>query len=98
MNIHLHIGSIVLDGVDLMAGERHSLRDAVARELTRMLQQPDAAAWFDRPRDVASAAGGAFPLRLRESGQSLGPQLARAVYGSLAPTTTDVGNSSRGTS
>lgn len=85
MNIALHMERLVLDGVELAPGQRNLLQAALEAELTRLL------ATGGLPPSLAQAAPlpniAAPPIEFAPDGDPvrLGQQIARSVYGSLAP-------------
>ncbi|MDC8757012.1 hypothetical protein [Janthinobacterium fluminis] len=85
MNIELRMERLILDGIDVPAGQRHLLQAAVEAELSRLLTERGVAPGLTQGALVAelaaepiALAGGGDPLRL-------GQQIAQSVFGSIAP-------------
>jgi hypothetical protein len=80
--IRLHVGTVVLDGIDLAPGDRGRFRAALEGELGRLLAEGGV--------HPAIAGGGAYP-RLRAANPvdgaagaaALGRQVAHGVYGEM---------------
>jgi hypothetical protein len=85
MNIALHMERLVLDGVVITPAQRALLQTALEGELALLLGEgglPPALAQGAQPASIGAApiafAPGGDPVRL-------GQQIARSVYGALAP-------------
>jgi hypothetical protein len=84
MNIQVHIERLILDGLNIMPGQRHLLQAAVETELTRLFAEDGVPSTL--------ALGGAWPvlstggIQLTASSEpaQLGQQIAQAVYGGVA--------------
>ena len=81
--IELHIEELVLHG--FAPGDRASIGAAVQAELVRLLAEHGAPAGWGRGADAAAERldGGEFALAPGARADSIGAQVARAVYGSL---------------
>ena len=83
MNVNLHIDRLILDGVNMVSGQRHLLQASVESELARLLT--------DGGVSSRIAAGGALPHvsanDIQFSGGNdpvqLGRQIAQSVYGGI---------------
>ncbi len=83
-DIYLHIDRLILDGIDLPAGQGAAVQAALAGELSRLLTEGGLAG--------SLAGGGAFDsvpaagIHLGEpaSPAALGRQIARSVYGGIS--------------
>ncbi|HEX5870551.1 MAG TPA: hypothetical protein VFY65_09055 [Longimicrobium sp.] len=80
--IRVHIGRLVLDGIDLGPADRPLVRAALEAELVRLLGEggiaPDYAAGGATPRLRAPAV-----VDASADAASLGRQIANAVYGGI---------------
>ena len=80
-DIHLHIERVILEGIDLPAGQAGAMRAALAAELTRLLTEGGL--------DSSLAQGGAFAqapdaaATLTDTTAGMGRQIAQSVYGSI---------------
>ena len=84
MTIHLHIDTLVLDGVPVEVGDGEAVRAAVVEELTRLFAS--GAGVPDLRSGGARASVPAEGIRLTE-GQTpaaLGQQIGQAVYGGIS--------------
>jgi len=79
--IEVRINELVLDGFQPAA--RHRIGEAVERELTRLLSEQGAPEVLMRSKEMADLAGGSFPMNPRTEAESIGEQVARAVYGGM---------------
>jgi hypothetical protein len=72
MNVRLHIGRVVLDGIDVAAGDRPRLKAAIESELARLVAE--------RGLSAELARGGAFPS-LRTAGMTVTPNATPSHLG-----------------
>jgi hypothetical protein len=79
-NIELNIEELVLHGFS--PGDRHSIGEAVERELTRLLADRGVPQSLERGGEIANMDGGAFEVADSRA-QVVGAQVAKAVYGGL---------------
>ena len=77
----IHIDELVIHGVDV--GSRRRLGAAVEAELARLLAQPGALAHLDADRTVDVVEAGAISLGPRPRAESIGAQIAEAVFHGL---------------
>jgi len=80
-SVSLHIEEIVLHGFDPRG--RYAVGDAVQHELTRLLTQRGVPPSLGEARGAERLDAGSFSSARDARPQSLGAQLARAVYGGL---------------
>lgn len=79
MNVNLHIDSIILDGLDLAAGQREFLQQVVANELTTLFAREGLATSHGNASEVGSISGGT--ICLGATGPTLlGHQLAQSIH------------------
>jgi len=84
MNINLHIGQLVLEGLPLTPGQDRAVQIELAGELTRLLEK----------RGIGGLSGPALPylslppIQLSPDGPPAqwGRQIARTLFAGLAPT------------
>jgi hypothetical protein len=79
--IRLHISELALNG--FAAGDRHLIGDAVELELARMLATQDMPSKFATDGQMGHLDGGSFNIAPNASGETVGRQIAQAVYESL---------------
>lgn len=82
MDIRLQIDHLVLDGIDLSAGESAHLQDHLIRELTGLLEQRG----LSGEKGVASDPRVPTTIRIpvRANARTLAPQIAHAIHSNLA--------------
>ena len=84
-NIKLHIEELALHG--FAPGDRHSIADAVERELSRLLTdqfaEPGSSSLLAANAETARLDAGAFQVDPRSKPNSIGTQIAQAVHGGL---------------
>lgn len=82
MNINLHIERLVLEGINVVPGERHLLQASVESELTRMLinggLSPSLVKTINRPQ----LSTGDIQLTGNNAKQ-IGQQTAQSIYGGI---------------
>jgi hypothetical protein len=81
MHVDLEIGELILRGVAW--NDRVRVADALERELTRLLAQHGVPSPLTRGAGAPEVQAGAIHVGHGTSPQSVGRQLAAAVYGSL---------------
>jgi hypothetical protein len=81
-NIELHIDELVLHG--FAPADRHAIGTAVEQALARLLTEGGVPARLTTSGTVSHLDGGAFEVGPRSSTDSIGAQVAQAVYGRLA--------------
>jgi len=79
--IELNIEELVLHG--FAPGDRYRIGEAVEQELTRMLADRGVPKSMEGDREVASVDGGAIEVATGSRAETVGMQVARAVYGGL---------------
>lgn len=82
MNINLHIERLVLDGVNLAAGQRHLLQASVETELTRLLTDGGLAPSLARGSALPKLSGSGIQMTTSNPIQ-IGRQIAQSVYGGI---------------
>jgi hypothetical protein len=80
-NIELNIDELVLHG--FAPGDRHSIGEAVERELTRLLADGGVPQSLERGGDIGHVDGGAFEVAPDPRAKVVGAQVAKAVYEGL---------------
>ena len=78
--VSLHIERLVLDGLDVAAGEQHWLQAAVETELARLLTEGSGADRLGSPAAIPRIAGPTLRLDRGSAPARLGEQIAGAVY------------------
>ena len=83
MNVRLHIDRLVLDGIAVAEVDRPHLREAVERELARLIGEGGVNSSFEpaRPGPLSTVATCGFGRE--SSAHDLGTQIAGALYGGL---------------
>jgi hypothetical protein len=82
-NINLHIGSLILDGIDIPPHQRPVLQRAVESELARLLSEQGLASGLAGGGAVRELLGGSIQSGEGNGPAAFGQQIARAVYGGL---------------
>jgi hypothetical protein len=85
MSIRLHIESLILEGLSLSPVERTRLERALVAELTRSLGEADSAHALGKLGVMSGLSARGISIDARDGGVSIGAQIARSIYGSLAP-------------
>jgi len=80
-NIELHIEELVLHGFE--PGDRHRIGEAVQRELTRLFGELGAPARLFHDVESRRVDAGSFEVAREMRGETIGVQVAQAVYGGL---------------
>lgn len=83
MNINLHIGSLILDGIDLPPQQRPVLQQALEMELARLLSEQGLASGLTQGGAVRELTGGTIQVGTGDDPVAFGQQIARAVYGGI---------------
>ena len=81
VNAEVHIEELVLEG--FAQGDPSQIRDAVGRELVRLLREQGVPSSLSRCREAARLDGGAFQTESGVSAEAVGKQVALTVYGGL---------------
>lgn len=79
-SVELHIEELVLHGFD--PANQYAIREAVERELTRLLTE-QGSPMITQDFEVAHVNGGTINMKAGFSSEATGLQLARAIYGGL---------------
>ena len=82
MTIHLHIEHLLLDGIDLPAGQEPLLQSIVATELAQLMTAGGLAPVFQAEGTYGRIQGDTLAMTNPQA-QTLGPQIAGAVYGGM---------------
>lgn len=85
MSIHLHVDSLILEGLSLSPVERTCLEHAFVAELTRSLRESDSAEAFGKLGVLPRLSAPGISIDAKDNGASIGAQIARSIYDSLAP-------------
>jgi hypothetical protein len=79
--LDIHIEELVLRG--FAPGERYSIGAAVERELTRLLVEQGVPPLFARDNEARNLDAGWFLAAAEVRGETVGTQIAQAVYGGI---------------
>ena len=82
MNINLHIERLILDGVELNAGQRRLLHRSVEAELGRLLTQGGVAKELAGGAAVSQVSASGIRLAANDPAR-MGRQIAQSVYGGI---------------
>ena len=82
MNLELEIEELMLDGFS--AADRDRIAQAVHVELERLFAENGVPASFEAGGNVATIDGGSFEAAPDSSPESVGAQVARALYGGMS--------------
>jgi hypothetical protein len=80
-NVELHIEELVLRG--FAPGDRYRIAGAVERQLVHLLATGGVGPPLAQDGEVAHVDGGAFDVAPGSSAETVGGQVAQAVYGGL---------------
>lgn len=80
--VSLHIETLVLDG--FAPGDRHRIREAVQREIERLVSTQRLPPLLSREGAIARLDGGVFKVAPSAKADVIGSQIAQAVYGGLS--------------
>lgn len=83
MRIHVHVESLVLDGVPVEEAGLPRVKEALAAELGRLLEEGGLARELAAGGAFAARRGGALHLTSARTPPALGREIGRAVYGGL---------------
>jgi hypothetical protein len=78
----VHIEELLLHG--FAPGDCYRIGEAVERELTRLFAEPGVPPSLTQGREVARLDGGSFEAASASKPDTIGAQVARAVYGGLS--------------
>lgn len=81
-NIELHIEELVLHG--FAPGNRHAIGEAVELELTRLFNEQGMLPSFEKNARIESLKGGEFNVAQGAQAETIGTQIARAIYKGIA--------------
>jgi len=81
MNLEFHIEELHLEGFSFR--DRHLIGAAIERELARLYAERGAAPSLLYDREVAQLNAGAFNVAPNARPETIGAQVAQAVYGGL---------------
>jgi hypothetical protein len=80
-SVELHIEELVLDG--FAPANRYAIRDKIERELTRLFSEEGAPTAITQDGEIAQLDRGAFEISGAYNSETIGMQLAKAIYGAL---------------
>lgn len=83
MSVRLHIERLVLEGIELGAGERPLLQAAMEAELGRLLTEGGIGTGLSGGGAVPSVRASGFEMGAEHDPGRLGRQIAGSVYGGL---------------
>jgi len=78
-NIEVHIEELVLHG--FASKDRYLIGEAVQRELTRLFTEQGVPAFLSQSGEIARLDGGSFNVAAGSKAETIGAQVAQAVYG-----------------
>ena len=81
-NVELHIEELVLHG--FASGDRHRISIAVQHELARMFAEREMPSSLFQSGEAVRLNGGTFTVVPGSQAETLGVQVAQAVYGGLS--------------
>lgn len=81
-SVELYIEELVLHG--FAPGDRHRISDAVERELSRLVAEQGAPGLFGGDAELMQVNAGEFNLKEKASPESVGAQVAQAIYGAMS--------------
>jgi hypothetical protein len=84
MNINLHIERLVLEGVNIAAGEGHLLQNVVVTELTRILTDGGLSSSIAQGSGLPHISASGIQLKDGNNLTQIGQQIAQSVYGGLS--------------
>jgi hypothetical protein len=80
-SVELHIEELVLHG--FAPGDRYQIGDTVQNELTRLFAEQGAPGWLSQGGEVERLDGGTFGMAPGSKAETVGAQVAQAVYTGL---------------
>lgn len=83
MNVRLRIDRLVLDGIAVPEIDRPQLREAVERELARLIGEGGVSTSFETGTAWPAVDGGDLRIQQGVSARDLGVEIAGALYGGL---------------
>ncbi len=81
-NVELHIEELVLRG--FAPGERYRIGEAMERELVRLFDEQGVPPSLARGSEIERLDGGAFEVAHGSKSETVGAQVAQAIYGGLS--------------
>ena len=81
--VSLHIERLILDGLDVAAGQQQVLQAAVEIELAQLLTEAGGTAGLGGPAAIRRVAGPAIRVERGDAPAQLGEQIAGAVYAGI---------------
>lgn len=78
-NIELHIEELVLHGFS--QGDRYRIAEVVERELAQLFAEHGVPRSFSNGSEIERLDGGAFEMKQGSKAETIGSQVARAIYG-----------------
>ena len=81
-SVELHIEELVLHGFD--PANRYAIGEAVKRELTRLFTEQGAPTAITQDGEIVQVDIGAFEMSAGFNAETIGIQLAKAIYGGLS--------------
>jgi hypothetical protein len=82
ISIELHVEELALHGFE--PGDRYGISEAVQRELSRLFTEQGSPSSLARGSQLARVEGPAFDAKPGSAAESIGYEVARAVYGGLS--------------
>lgn len=79
--VELHIEELVLEGFS--PGDRYRIGAAVEAELARLLEERGVPGSLKSGREIEGINGGSFEVAPGSRAETVGSQVAKAVYGGL---------------
>ncbi|MGZ8158728.1 MAG: hypothetical protein ACXWT1_15835 [Methylobacter sp.] len=83
MNINLHIERLVLEGVTIESGQRHTLQAGLEAELTRLLIGGGLAPTLAEGINLSRVFTEGIELTGNNTPAQIGQQIAQSVYGGI---------------
>lgn len=83
MSINLHIGRLVLDGLNISPGQGSQVKTAVESELTRFLTEGGLLSDFQGGGAIPNVRANPIQISGDANPSSIGKEIARAVYGGI---------------
>lgn len=80
MNIRLHIERLILDGLDISAGDGDQVQAGAQAELVRLLETGGLAPELLTGTNVAGVSAGSLSFGRERNDAVLGRQIAQSVY------------------
>jgi hypothetical protein len=86
MNIRVHIERLILDGLNVEAGDGAGVQAAVEAELEQLVTAGGLAPGLMKDAHLHSVNGGSLRVSRGQSATALGGEIARSVYGGVGAT------------